>query len=229
MEYIHVIQAYYKKEILIGEAECYEKMEKLFSEEKEYIVAVGECGLDYDRFHYSDKETQLKAFPIHFEWAEKYKLPMYLHSRNCADDFLKIVNANRDKFKNGVVHSFTGSKEELKSYLDLGLYIGINGCSLKTEENVENIKLIPLDRMMIETDAPYCEVRNTHASIKYLKDKFFKAKDKKKFHKNFLVKGRNEPCKIVEINQIVANILEIDEFELAQTCYENSVNFFNVK
>ena len=70
--------------------------------------------MDYDRLHYSDKKTQLQAFPIHFEWAQKYKLPMYLHSRNCSEDFINFVSKNRDKFSSGVVHSYTGDEKELK-------------------------------------------------------------------------------------------------------------------
>lgn len=76
---------------------------------------------------------------------------MYLHSRNCEEDFLKIIRENRYKFSTGVVHSYTGSKNELKDLLDLGLYIGVNGCSFKTEENIEVVKEIPLDRIMLET------------------------------------------------------------------------------
>jgi TatD DNase family protein len=88
-------------------------MEKLIEEMGDKCVAIGECGLDYDRLEYSSKETQLKNFPLHFDLAEKYKLPMYLHNRNTGDDFFKIVKENRHKFKSGVVHSFTGTDEEL--------------------------------------------------------------------------------------------------------------------
>ena len=98
---------------------------------------------------------------------------MYLHSRNCKDDFVNIVSKNRDRFPGGVVHSFTGCKEELEYLLDMDLYIGVNGCSLKTEENLEVTKLIPLDRIMLETDSPYCEIRNTHASRKFLAERLF--------------------------------------------------------
>ena len=76
---------------------------------------------------------------------------MYLHSRNCKDDFLKIVKENRHKFSTGVVHSFTGEISELKELLAMELYIGINGCSLKTIKNIETIKEIPLNRIMIES------------------------------------------------------------------------------
>ncbi len=80
----------------------------------EKCVAIGECGLDYDRLEYSSKESQLKHFPLHFDLAFKYKLPMYLHNRNTGNDFIEIVKANRKKFNKGVVHSFTGTLDELK-------------------------------------------------------------------------------------------------------------------
>ena len=90
-------------------------MEELIdsAEDKSRIVAIGECGLDYDRFSYADKETQIKVFPFHFALAEKYSLPMYLHSRACKEDFLKLVRENRHRFPTGVVHSYTGDEEEL--------------------------------------------------------------------------------------------------------------------
>jgi TatD DNase family protein len=65
---------------------------------------------------------------------------MYLHSRSTRGDFARIVRENRHKFPTGVVHSFTGDVEELKELLDMGLYIGVNGCSLKTEENLQMVK-----------------------------------------------------------------------------------------
>lgn len=136
---------------------------------------------------------------------------MYLHSRNCEEDFVEIISKNRDKFSTGVVHSYTGTLSELKKLLDLDLYIGVNGCSLKTEENLEIVKHIPLDKIMLETDSPYCDIRNAHASKKILGDRLFKEKDKKKYDEEFLVKGRNEPCKIVEVSKVVAKLLDVSE------------------
>ena len=81
---------------------------------------------------------------------------MYLHNRNTGNDFYDMVKKNRHRFTTGVVHSFTGTLEEVKQIVELDLYIGINGCSLKTAENLEILKQIPIDRMMLETDAPYC-------------------------------------------------------------------------
>ena len=89
---------------------------------------------------------------------------MYLHSRATGDEFNNIVKANRHRFPTGVVHSFTGTLEEMQAILDMDLYIGINGCSMKTEENIEVVKAIPVERMMVETDCPYCDIRNSHAS-----------------------------------------------------------------
>lgn len=135
----------------------------------------------------------MKHFPPHFELAEKHNLPMYLHNRNTGKDFYDIVRANRSRFPGGVVHSFTGTAEELAEILALDLYVGINGCSLRDAASLEIVKAIPLDRLMIETDAPYCEIRNTHPSRKFVKT-VFEQKKKEKFDKNFMVKGRNEPC-----------------------------------
>jgi TatD DNase family protein len=97
---------------------------------------------------------------------------MYLHNRNTGSDFFDIIKANRKRFSTGVVHSFTGTIEEMEHILALDLYIGINGCSLRDENSLEIVKKIPLDKLMIETDAPYCEIRNTHPGRKFVKTVF---------------------------------------------------------
>ena len=70
------------------------------------------------------------------------------------------------------MHSFTGTESELNKYLDLGLYIGITGCSIKTIENIKLIPKIPLDKLLLETDAPYCQIKPSHASFKFVQTKF---------------------------------------------------------
>lgn len=188
-------------------------------------MAVGECGLDYDRFEYSEKETQLMVFPRHFELTEEFNLPMYLHSRNTQGDFARIVRENRKRFPTGVVHSFTGDEKELKELLEMDLFIGVNGCSLKTQENIDVVKQIPLDKLMLETDCPYCDVRNSHAGSQFVKTKFHKVA-KEKYKPESLVKDRNEPCTIVQVVEVLSGILGIPEEQLCQVAWENTLKFF---
>merc|ERR1711920_819071 len=98
------------------------------------VVAIGECGLDYDRLQFCDKEQQMLGFLKQIDLADRYGLPMFLHSRNTSGDFVRVVSEHKDKIRGGgVVHSFDGSREELDALIALGYYIGLNGCSLRTE------------------------------------------------------------------------------------------------
>ena len=174
----------------------FSKLTSLISECGSKCVAIGECGLDYDRLHFSNKETQLSVFPQHFALAEATGLPMYLHSRNTNGEFAEIVRNNRSRFSTGVVHSFTGDAQELQELLSLDLFIGINGCSLKTEENIQIVRQIPIEKMMLETDCPYCEIRKSSPAYPYIRT-HFQYKNKEKYSSECLVRGRNEPCTIM--------------------------------
>jgi len=189
------------------------------------IVAVGEFGLDYDRLHFCDKEKQLKYFELQFELVEKLRLPLFLHMRQCASDFVDIISRNRHRFSTGVIHSFTGTPTEAQQMLDLDLFIGINGCSLKTEENLEAVKSIPIDKMMIETDAPWCEIRPTHAGFKHVKTSFPSAK-REKWSRTLCVKGRNEPCHIVNVIEVIAALKGLEVHELAEVLHRNTMKVF---
>ncbi|KAI7884100.1 putative deoxyribonuclease TATDN1-like protein [Lichtheimia hyalospora FSU 10163] len=217
-----------------GPTEYLNHLLKLVQENASTVVAIGECGLDYDRLQFCSKETQKKYFEAQFELAEKTKLPMFLHNRNTGDDFVNMIKANRHRFTNGVVHSFTSTVEEMKQLVDLGLYIGINGCSLKTEENLQVVKEIPRDRLMIETDAPWCEIRPTHASSKHL-SKIPKeelelyaplSKKKERFEKGLMVKNRCEPCATGLVLHVIAAIRDEDPEELAEIIWNNTCNVF---
>lgn len=121
-----------------------------------HAVAFGEIGLDYDRLFLSAKEPQLKYFEAQLDLAVEIQLPLFLHSRAASEDFEELLAPRLAKLpKTGLVHSFTGTLEELNRLLALGLDIGVNGCSMKTEENLEVVKAIPLDRIQIETDGPW--------------------------------------------------------------------------
>ena len=121
------------------------------------IVAVGECGLDYDRM-YSTRDNQIRCLEKHINLAEKLDKPLFLHERSASDDFKKRFKNHKDLCEKSVVHCFTGNKYVLDDYLNMGFSIGITGwiCDDKRGKELrEAVKLIPLDRILIETDAPY--------------------------------------------------------------------------
>ena len=195
------------------------------AEGKHKVIAVGECGLDYDRTRFCSEEDQMPAFLAQLDIASKTGLPMFLHDRNTRGDFGKIITEHRSKFTTGVVHSFTGTMDEMRLYVDQDLYIGINGCSLKTKENLEVACAIPLDRIMLETDCPYCEIRSTHVGSSLVKTKW-SAKDKKKYSEEEMVKGRSEPCQIRQVCEVVAAARNIPEEELARAAFNNTIKVF---
>lgn len=139
------------------------------------LVAFGEFGLDYDRLHYCSRKIQLHSFAAQLDLvlALKPQLPLFLHSRAAHGDFVALL---KEKFgdklerleRGGVVHSFTGTAEEMRELMNLGLYIGTNGCSFKTADNCAVVKEIHLDRIMLETDGPWCEVRPSHEGWRLL-------------------------------------------------------------
>ncbi|KAH8297217.1 hypothetical protein KR044_007396 [Drosophila immigrans] len=194
------------------------------------VVAVGECGLDYDRLHFCAKETQQQYFEKQLSLAEEFQLPLFLHMRNANEDFMTILERNRDKLKacgGGVVHSFTGTLEEAKSILEFGgLYIGLNGCSLKTNENVEVVRQLPNDRIMLETDCPWCGIRPSHAIHKHVSTKFPTVKKKEKWTAETLIDGRNEPCQITQVLEAIAGIKQEPKEKLAELYYQNTEDLF---
>jgi len=192
------------------------------------VVAVGEFGLDYDRTQFCEKEVQIKYFVKQLDLCEATGLPLFLHCRNSAEDLVKVLAGNKERLAGGVVHSFDGTEEERDKILELGFYIGINGCSLKTEENLKVMKGIPAERLMIETDCPWCEVRPSHAGHKFINTSRDKvpAVDKKKWKEGAVVKGRNEPHNIQQVLDIIAAVREEDPQQLATQIYDNTNKVF---
>ena len=121
------------------------------------VVAVGETGLDYNR-DFSPRDAQRFAFEQQLQIALDVQKPLFLHQRDAHADFIAILDALRDRLPPAVVHCFTGERNELVDYLDRGFHIGITGwiCDERRGQHLrELVKLIPADRLMIETDAPY--------------------------------------------------------------------------
>lgn len=128
------------------------------------VVAVGETGLDYDRM-YSKKENQLHFFKALIAMAEELGKPMFLHERDAADDFLACFKGHEGLCPQSVVHCYTGDKKTLEKMLDLGFYIGITGwiCDERRAAPLRDaVSILPLDRVLIETDAPYLTPRGFH-------------------------------------------------------------------
>jgi TatD DNase family protein len=121
------------------------------------VVAGGETGLDYFR-DFSPRADQAAAFRAQLELAARLSLRLFLHERDAHADFVSILKPYLERVPGGVVHCFTGDREALRAYLDLGLYIGVTGwiCDERRGTHLrELVAEIPADRLLIETDAPY--------------------------------------------------------------------------
>ncbi|BFM48271.1 TatD family hydrolase [Marinomonas sp. THO17] len=120
-------------------------------------VAIGETGLDFNR-NYSTPTQQRFVFEQQIELAEQYSLPLYLHERDAHQEMIQYLRQCPEVAKHSVIHCFTGSIKELDNYLALGLHIGITGwvCDERRGADLQAaVPHIPLDKLLLETDAPY--------------------------------------------------------------------------
>jgi len=185
--------------------ELHEMLRRLATQPE--VVAIGECGLDYFR-DFSPRTCQKRAFERQLELAQECDLPVFLHQRDAHEDFLAILRPAMPGLSGAVAHCFTGGVNELQEYLDLGLYIGITGwiCDERRgAELYEAARLIPLDRLMIETDAPYLLPRTLQQKPK---------------------SRRNEPMYLIEVLRIVSNAMKLDESVVAEATTKNARLFF---
>ncbi|WP_111747894.1 TatD family hydrolase [Salinisphaera orenii] len=121
------------------------------------IAAVGEAGLDYFR-DLSPRDAQATAFEAQLDIARRHQLPVFLHQREAHADFAAILKNTIDDLPAAVVHCFTGDRDALETYLELGCHIGITGwiCDERRGQSVARLlPEIPSDRLMIETDCPF--------------------------------------------------------------------------
>jgi TatD DNase family protein len=132
------------------------------------VVAVGETGLDYFR-DLSPRDIQRDVFQKQLQIGIETGLPLFLHMRDAHADFHAMLREVRDQLCQVVVHCFTGEREELHDYLALDCHIGITGwiCDERRGSHMkEFLKDIPIDRLMVETDAPYLKPRNLRPLVK---------------------------------------------------------------
>ena len=163
------------------------------------VVAIGETGLDYYRTSEKEKqEKQKDVFRQFLELAVEMKKPAVIHCRNAYEDMLDILKNNPVA---GVVHSFTGSFDLAREFLDLGLYLGLNGIITFTDEYNDMVAKIPLNRILIETDAPYL------APVPH--------------------RGkRNEPLYVEFVARRIAEIKKISFEEVVEKTRENTMKLF---
>ncbi|MCC2617204.1 TatD family hydrolase [Aestuariibacter halophilus] len=125
------------------------------------VVAIGECGLDFNR-NFSPPEVQLRVFEQQLQLACDVGLPVFLHERDAHAQQIALLQRYRDRLSGGVAHCFTGDRAQMDAYLQLDLYIGITGwvCDPRRGQALaEAVTHLPLERLLLETDAPYLKPR----------------------------------------------------------------------
>ena len=167
---------------------------------KSKIVAIGEIGLDY---HYTkdNKEKQINLFERQLKIAEKYHIPVIIHSREATED---TINCLKKYNITGVIHSFSGSLETAKIYIKMGFILGINGViTFKNSKLKEVIKEIDLENIIFETDSPY------------LTPEPFRGQ-------------KNEPARIINIAEFICNLKNIDKSQASIITNENIKRIFDI-
>ena len=189
------------------------ELEELLTQPK--VVAIGEIGLDYYRTLEEDKqEKQKKIFKQFLDLAIKYDKPVILHARDSGkgsagrvhSDMIGILNSkfqiSNSKLR-GVAHSFTGTSDEAKKYLDLGFYLGFNGIITFAHQYDEVVKYVPLENILLETDAPYLTPEPYRGQ-------------------------RNEPIYVKEVAKKVAKLKDLPVDEVITKTTQNIINLFKI-
>ncbi len=175
--------------------------------QQERVLAVGECGLDFNR-NFSTPEQQIAAFDEQIDLAIDSQLPLFMHQRDAHEQFHAMLKKKRDKFTKGVVHCFTGTEDEMRSYLDLDLHIGLTGwiCDERRGFHMHDfIAQIPLNRLMIETDAPYLVPRTMKPRP-----------------------SRNEPAFLIHIVEVLAEIYDLPCQTIIAETSKTSKDFYGI-
>ena len=184
--------------------EDFEETMKYISHPK--VVAVGEIGLDY--YWTKDpikRELQKEWFIKQIDFANEHKMPISIHNREAFQDSLTILKEHRPLY-GGVMHCYSGSVELLKEVLDLGLYIGLDGplTFLNAKTPKEVCEVVPLDRLLTETDAPYLAPHPLRGTI-------------------------NEPKNLGWIVNEMARLKGLSKKHIMDVTYNNALTLFRIK
>jgi TatD DNase family protein len=172
-------------------------------------VAIGECGLDFFR-DYSPRQRQESAFRLQLELAMRTGLPLFLHQRDAHERFLAILDECGTRMPRGVAHCFTSGPAELAELLDRGLYVGITGwiCDERRGGALrEAARYLPLDRVMLETDAPYLLPRDLQPKPRT---------------------RRNEPMHLPHVMRVLARHMDVAPERLAAASTRNAEVLFGL-
>jgi TatD DNase family protein len=173
------------------------------------VVAIGECGLDYNR-DFSPRDVQDRWFEAQVQLACDLKMPLFLHEREAHRRFVEILGKYSGQLGKAVVHCFTGNGAELDTYLDMGYYIGITGwiCDERRGYHLrELVSRIPLNRLMLETDAPFLTPRDMRPQPQ---------------------SGRNEPSYLPHILRTIAKAMKKSPEEVAMGTTQTARDFFGL-
>lgn len=173
------------------------------------VKAIGECGLDFNR-NFSAPEQQLIVFKEQINLAAELNMPLFLHQRDAFSPWFAELKPFINRIPAMVAHCFTGNKKELEQCIAANMYIGITGwlCDERRGKELQEIvKLIPLNRLLLETDAPYLTPRTIRPRPK---------------------SSRNEPSYLPYIAQQIADITAIDPDEIACQTSINARKVFNL-
>lgn len=179
------------------------QIENLLSSKQKNVVAIGECGLDFNEAR-TDRDKQINLFTLHLEWAEKYRLPLIIHNRKANQELFELV-VKYSKLS-GVFHCFAQGKKFAKTVLSqTSFYFGLGGLITTDLGLMETVKDIPLERIVLETDAPYLT-----------------PKPAKK------LSNANEPQFLVYTAQKLAEIKGVGFDHVCKITSENAIKLFNI-
>lgn len=171
--------------------------------DRNIYIGVGEIGLDF-YWDATFEHEQLDAFETQLDWAKQLRLPLSIHCRNAFSFMARILEKHQDGGLHGVMHCFTGSEEEARVYLDLGFHLGLGGVTTYKNCAVKDFLCnIPLDRIVLETDAPYLSPVPHRGK-------------------------RNEPAFLVDTARRIAEIYGKTVEEIAKTTTNNAKTIFNI-
>lgn len=173
------------------------------------VVAAGECGLDYFR-DFAPRAAQRETFARQLELAVASNRPLFLHQRDAHDDFLAMLKEQGTRLPAGVAHCFTNGPDEMADYLDIGLHIGITGWICDERRSAElraSVALLPLDRVVVETDSPYLLPRTIRPAPR---------------------SRRNEPAWLPEVVRTLAGIMGRSPETVAEATTRNAERLFGI-